>query len=363
LSLFLLPASSYSLLTPLRVEAGVNATLSSIGTGATIDGNQLGRIFDVSGRLELRGVHLKNGNLRVRNRRLEAGGEYFSNGNARAMTVSSNAAQGGGLLLRSGSALQLTDVTISGCSAVGTNVADAAGGALFLEGNNELVLNLVHFERCYASSEWRFSNGGVIYLGTSTYAVLTGVTFTACNATTAGMGAQGGALWMKEESQAWLSDCAFINCTSAGSSGGILGGAIEASSLTNIRIVRSRFVHCAARAGTDTATGGALYLATDAVASVLDSVFASNVAVSDTGSKGGAIFLDFDSSLVLCSTLISDCVAQGPTGYGGGLSSEGFVVMSNATRFVRCVATTSGQSVYVETGSATYVLPAPAGHW
>jgi hypothetical protein len=129
-----------------------------------------------------------------------------------------------------------------------------------------------------------------------------------------------------------------------------------------VNVHRTLFVGCKAISGTDTSTGGALYLATDAEVFVWHAVFRKCIATSNTGSQGGAIFLDYDCSISLYGTNIESCVAQGPYGHGGGISSEGFVTMANMTRIYGCSASSSGNSLYIDSGVASYVLPTPPGY-
>eukprot|EP00966_Prymnesium_polylepis_P255601 5905450-Prymnesium_polylepis.1 len=203
--LFLLPGMDYALDGgTLTIPTGANVSLYSIGEigarSASISGGGQSRLFDVRGRLEIRSVKLESG----------------------LTSASSGAASGGGLIVRAGGTLFLGNVHVSDCCAIATNVADAKGGAIFLDSHSVVILSQVSFTKCNAHAQWRFSNGGAIFLGSHAFAVLTAVSFVGCGLITEGGGAQGGSLWVGGNSETRLMDCAFVNSTCAGVEGCLL---------------------------------------------------------------------------------------------------------------------------------------------
>eukprot|EP00966_Prymnesium_polylepis_P292546 6756186-Prymnesium_polylepis.1 len=208
----------------MRIDPGVNVSITSDGGGAVIDGELqsrifyvLGvlldgelqsRIFYVLGVLHLKGVHLRYGKV--------SGGRF---------------AFGAGILIWAQHAVvSMVDSSIIECHVSATNgIAEA--GAVMVNGGGLLSCLRVIVHRCTAVSEGnndgdRGGIGGAFYVARASSSILVDSSITACDAVSRGANtaARGGAIYNEVLSVVRLTNVLIRRCTVHAHSQGLSSG-------------------------------------------------------------------------------------------------------------------------------------------
>lgn len=256
----------------------------------------------------------------------------------------------------------------------------------------------IHFEHCsivhssaYSLNTWghlTVAAGGVVYASTSTSGIVDSDGFVVSASATGGdfvvlfghcsiadssalsdfTGARGGVLALTGDGSIGvrLQNCTLINSTvySLNSSIAIYGGVVYAGGDSiSVRLEHCKIVNSAAyllgtkltkKALSSQASGGVVYVR-GATLTCTD----CTIHGSSASDFGGFACLQ-SGRLQLAHTEVSGCLAN--TG-GGIYIVTGAVVLGNGTRLYANTARVRGSSFFIQSGTASYELPAPAAHW
>ena len=334
----------------LRLDACkiVNSSVTGEGTGDTYLGTANpgrgygGALFVCEGEAQLIGCNLT---------------ESHANSHGLFSWFNAGPGQGfasGGVLYVDSSEVRLIGCSLGQSSAKARVYGRALGGAVYLQESSAHILGCTFYHLsisgtnevlCLAST----ASGGMVYCTNSS------VTLEVCmirhtSAEALHGKTNGGILALTENSVAGAFRCSMTGCMTGGScipTGGAISAEDSGASLMQCFITNT-FAQSGAQG-----MGGGLYL--DSSIALLSACNVTNC----SSIFGGALYV-MGSQLRVDSTVVQHCKAT----YGAGLYQySGHTVLSNATLFAENKVTGRGASYMVMSGIATYVLPAPSGHW
>ncbi|MBX3733694.1 MAG: hypothetical protein KF791_14005 [Verrucomicrobiae bacterium] len=362
--------AAHAALDPYHGDFDITRSLTIEGNNATIDAQQMGRIFQIVGPIQvrLRNLTLRNGGGAVP---LGGGGALWVDGGA-AVTLEN---------------VRFVDNTIT--AAYGTGLVDLRGGAVYLWDGSLDILGGRFENNGVQGSPGRAVTGGAIYQAKGTLTI-DGTEFVRCWAwqqqTVAGEAARGGAIRTEAgtltirnalfEANAAYSARGFDSSSAAAGDGhSSEGGALFIGpEVTGLTIADTRFVHNTAKSGrggqgagsggvsgktAGAARGGALFIAPGAsslTTTIERSQFVENHAFAGDGgqgayfgnggnggwAEGGAIFvrrglLDLEDTSFRGNAAVGGDGGQGGVGHGGngGPARGGAIYSSHETTRVR----------------------------
>jgi hypothetical protein len=323
-----------------QIKVTGNLTIRG-GAGSALVGDGTTRMFHVLSSLTLETLTLLNGIASDSSYGGAFGGACFITGGSvwlrgcnisgcsvsgASLFLGATGAYGGAIAVVRGSVF-LTGCHIGGCTAIGSMAGSSAFGSVLAVGQGNAWFYECSISGCMARSPG-YTTGGAMFIYSDSLR-LSRCKFIGCMA--AGLNAYGGALALGSYGSGWLDGCIMSGCISNGTSAAY-GGAINIDRQT-AWLSNSTISACIASSAAGSATGG-------------------GVCVSSGGAR-----------LSRCTT------AKGPVAAFGGLLrvSSGSVQLLDGTRLFdgSTISPTSatGQLVSTESGTVTYLLPAPLGFW
>ena len=340
----LIEGHTYSLNgTPLEVPTGMSVHVSSPGSGATIDGEGLSRLFRVRGSLHLDNVRLVNGAVNIAD--VTMGGEY--------------SVGGGAIVVEPGADASLTNVGIEGTTATSSPSLALHGGVFHVHGGTATLTNVTIKGTTSTSSS--NLDGGVFQVTQSAEVRLTNVTIEGTTAASSN-GMKGGVFYVSFGATTILTNVSIEGTTATESAPSLWGGVLYVSSSSTMTLTSVSIEGTTARSSSSM-KGGVLFADSTSSATLTNVTIEDTNATSSSNLKGGCLYSE--SRLILSATTVTGCHAASPdqTSNGGcAYIGDGELIMSQGTSFDNCAADT-GSTISIRGGTAVYMLPAPPGRW
>ena len=323
------PGDSLALFVPeaVRLQLGgaalvldnITLTIRSSGSGAILDGQGLSRHF-----------HLRNGAV------LRLGAVTLQNGRS--------VADGGSLLLESGSSCTLSGSAILNAAATSSDEVEVRGGAVCLTEGSSCTLSGSAITNAAATSSAGRIRGGAVFLtqGSSFRLIdstIRGSAAESPSTSSAALGGGGGAVHCREGSSLDMFGSAIVNVTTNIASR-FEGGAViltyrhaSTDAGCNANLTGSTIANIRTTVGGDF-YGGALLIHVFN-ADVSDSIIANLSTTADGSVSGGAVTLDRRCNASLTSvTIINLWTSAGANPIGGIVESKGNIQEGRCTIIV-----------------------------